>query len=219
MLKNALYLKYNTEKYPFTKILESEVFKIRPLSNLHTYIFLYKKNKSMFPVQLEYKDNLALRKIMQDLSNDSNFYKVYHKFIREMIAPLYGHKISYSNHPKMRVHLAGTDSVSKWHRDVDITGREDQINVFLPFTDCFGTNTLWCESNYGLKDYRPLNIPNGTALLFDGGYLEHGTVFNNTNVSRVSLDFRFAPKVMEGFGKWSLILSGRQSSDTLKGLR
>lgn len=210
MLKNAVYLKYDIDKYPFTKILEREVFKVPSLPNLHYYMLKHKAQKKDLSMRLEYKDNLALRKMMQNLNDDSNFYKIYHKFIREVIAPIYGHKISYSNHPKMRVHLAGTARVSKWHRDVDITGRKDQINVFLPFIDCYDTNTLWCESNYGLKDYRPLNILNGTALLFDGGYLEHGTIFNSTNRTRVSLDFRFAPKTMKGFGKFSLILSGRE---------
>jgi hypothetical protein len=50
---------------------------------------------------------------MRQLSDDSLFYKLYHAWIARMVAPKYGLKISYSAHPKMRVHLAGTGSVSE----------------------------------------------------------------------------------------------------------
>ena len=191
MLKNAVRIKYDLNEYPFTKILERYVFKVSTLSKLHVYFKNYKIRKHCVH-KLVYNDNLVLRSLMQNLDQGTVFMKLYHRFIRNIIAPKYGGKISYTNCPKMRVHLANTESVSKWHRDVDITKRPEQINVFLPFTDCFETNTLWCESDYGKGDYQPIPIKNGEAFLFDGGFLSHGTVFNTTSTTRVSLDFRFA---------------------------
>lgn len=212
MLKYAQHLPYSTQKFPFAQILEEQVFKFKPLSKLHEHWLFYKQRKHGKKARLVYADNLHLRSLMQNLPDHAPFYKLYYRFVQHVIAPLFGGKIAYSNHPKMRVHLAGTPSVSKWHRDVDITKRPDQINVFLPFTPCFDTNTLWCESSYHLKDYQPIPIAYGEALIFDGGYLSHGTIANTTNTTRVSLDFRFAVKTNNIKAPWSQILEGRSEN-------
>jgi len=210
MLKHAMIIEYDTQKYPFDKVL-SALFKAPVLHKLHvTY-----QQKTIKPF-LTYDDNLKLRNVMQQLKDDSLFYKVYHHWIAGVLSPYYGNDVTYSAHPKMRVHLAGTGSVSSFHRDVDITKREEQINCYLPFTDVFDTNTLWCESDYDLKDYQPINLKFGQAILWDGGYLTHGTVGNKTEFTRVSCDFRFKPKFPERVKPpWSEILSGREISSTL----
>lgn len=190
-IKTARLLPYDTNKFRFAFILEKTVFKVPKLDLLHEYWSKQKEKKGLSAL-LSYEDNLFLRSLMQKQPDDSPFYKLYHSFIRYVVAPEFGGKISYSNHPKMRVHLAGTPSVSAWHKDVDVTKRTDQMNVWLPFTNCYETNSLWIETDYGKKDYCPVNVPYGYALFFDGGYLEHGTVANLTPNTRVSLDFRFS---------------------------
>jgi hypothetical protein len=208
MLGNAQIIRYDLARFAFIATLERSVFKARPLAELHQH-WRRTKVRRQGTDELGYPDNLTLRKLMQDLPDDSPFLRLYHRFVREIIAPFFGGRISYSNRPKMRIHLAGTPSVSSWHRDVDVTHRLDQINVFLPFTPCFGTNTLWCESDYGAKDYRPIDLEPGEAFLFDGGCHEHGTVPNETNVTRCSFDFRFAAAGTAVAPPWSCILSGR----------
>jgi hypothetical protein len=212
LLRNARILRYDPDAFPFRAVLERLVFKVRPLEDLHLH-WRRIKAKRHGTGELGYPDNLALRKLMQDLPDDAPLYRIYHRFARDVIRPAVGCPISYSNRPKMRVHLAGTPSVSNWHRDVDVTRRPDQINVFLPFTRCFGGNALWCESTYAAADYRPIPLEPGEAFLFDGGFLEHGSVANDTDVSRCSLDFRFA--VLPGAAvlpPWSQVLSGRPAS-------
>jgi hypothetical protein len=208
MLKYAQVVSFATDKYPFDKVLVAYVFKVPKLDRLHLYLA-----KKMGKSQASYDDNLQLRRLMQNLADDSLFYKLYHKWVREVVAPKFGNRISYSAHPKMRVHLAGTGSVSDFHRDADVTGRPDQINCYLPFTNVFGTNTLWCESAYGLKDYAPINLKHGEALIWDGGFLEHGTVPNETSSTRVSCDFRFSVEHQERVqSPWNEILAGRTSA-------
>lgn len=205
MLKYAQVISFPTDRYPFDKVLAEDVFKVPRLDCLHVYLAAQAgTNKA------SYADNLKLRRLMQTLADDSPFYKLYHKWIAELIAPKFGGRISYSAHPKMRVHLAGTGSVSEFHRDVDVTGRSTQINCYLPFTDVFDTNTLWCESAYGWEDYRPINLKYGEALIWDGGFLKHGTFRNATSRTRVSCDFRFSVKNRERVRQpWSDILLGR----------
>jgi len=208
MLSHAQKLSYDTGRFPFARLLETSVYRVAPLGQLHHFWSRQKARRGL-PPGLGYEDNMRLRKLMQTLPDDAPFMKLYHHFVRNVIAPRFGSRVSYSTRPKMRVHLAGTSSVSKWHRDVDITGRLDQINAFLPFTSCHGGATLWCESGYGLGDFRPLPLEYGEVLLFDGGLLEHGTVENDTQSTRVSLDFRFAPTRPGLEPPWSEIIGHR----------
>jgi hypothetical protein len=204
MLKYAQVISFATDRYPFDKFLAESIFKVPRLDYLHvSWAERTGRDKA------SYADNLELRKLMQDLPDDSPFYELYKKWIAEFIAPKFGKRISYSAHPKMRVHLARSGSVSDFHRDADVTGRADQINCYLPFTDVFDTNTLWSESARGLEDYSPLNLKYGEALIWNGGFLKHGTFRNGTNHTRVSCDFRFSVKnrhlVLE---PWSNLLPG-----------
>lgn len=214
MLSRAITISYDTSVFPFADLLETRIFKTSPLSELHKSYRRFKR-KRFGSDDLGYRDNLDLRKLMQDQSDDSSLIKLYRCFVAKVIAPNFGGRISYSSRPKMRVHLAQTPSVSKWHRDVDVTGRYDQINAFLPFTTCRDEAALWCESDYGLGDYSPIPLEYGQIFLFDGGCLSHGTVANSTNLTRVSLDFRFAP---EGniVTPWSEILGGRANQDKMR---
>lgn len=205
MISHSIILEYDTGRYPFAKVLAAQVFKTPVLHKLHEG-WQRKAGRQ----QLTYDDNLYLRTVMQKLKEDAPFYRIYHRWIAEVVALHYGGEITYSAHPKMRVHLPGTPSVSSFHRDVDVTGRELQINCYLPFTDVWDSNTLWCETAYGHSDYQPLNLRYGQALLWDGGYLMHGTVANETDSTRVSCDFRFQPKFPERVSPpWSEVLSGR----------
>lgn len=205
MLKYSQVIAYDPDKYPFNKLLCAYVFKVPQLNKLHIYW-----SKKIGSAQISYQDNIKLRKLMQQLPNESVFYQVYHKWVAEVLAPKYGFKVSYSAHPKMRVHLAGTGSVSEFHRDANVTKREDQINCYLPFTDVFDTNTVWCEIDYGKRNYQPINLNYGEAFIWDGGYLKHGTVKNETDFTRISCDFRFKylePELVKP--PWSDILLGR----------
>lgn len=205
MEPHALVIGYDTGRYPFQRILATDVFRVTRLDQLHVTW-----RRQTCRDELSYADNLALRHRMQQLPDDCAFYRVYHAWIANEVARRYGKRISYSAHPKMRVHLAGTGSVSEFHRDVPITGRADQINCYLPFTDVRGGCTIWSESRYGAGDYEPIDLRYGQALLWDGGELEHGTYPNLTDTTRVSCDFRFHPVHPERVASpWRDVLAGR----------
>lgn len=205
MRPEFIRLTYDTKEYPFHDWLASKVFKVKQLDKLH--VNYQKENGSR---KLNYKDNLLLRKKMQDLPDDSVFYLIYRKWVLNILGKHYKNKISFTAHPKMRVHLAGTGPVSGFHRDIEVTKSLEQINCYLPFTDVCGENTLWCQIDYNHKVFEPLNLKYGEALLWDGGLLLHGTHANTTELTRVSCDFRFSPISPELlFPPWSEILSGR----------
>jgi ectoine hydroxylase-related dioxygenase (phytanoyl-CoA dioxygenase family) len=121
------------------------------------------------------------------------FFDHYRELMYFIVAPLFAMTLSYSRRPPFRVHLAGSPSASSWHTDKQVTGRDDQINIWLPFADTCAANTLWVETDYGRGDYTPVVVEYGQMLLFDGGLLSHGTVKNTSGQTRVSMDLRFAP--------------------------
>ncbi len=184
-------LRYDTERFPFAKLLERDVFHVPRLDALHQHV-LARRRALGLGNQLSHRDNLAVRKLMQDLPGDAPFYRLYHAFMLHLLCPLVGRGISYSSHPKMRIHFPGTGSVSSFHHDIIVTKRIDQVNFWMPFTNVADTTALWLESDYGRADYAPVPVQYGEALVFDGGYLGHGSVANDGDTTRVSLDLRFS---------------------------
>lgn len=182
---------YDTRRFPFATLLSRDVFGTRNLSRLHLH-WAAARRRSDPTAALTHRDNLAARRLMQDLADDSAFYRLYHHFMKTFAAVLVGRPMSYSHHPKMRVHFPGTGSVSAFHADVEVTHRPDQLNLWIPFTDVDSSATLWLESSHGRADHAPLALRYGQALIFDGGYLSHGSVPNRTDTTRISLDLRFS---------------------------
>jgi hypothetical protein len=188
-----LILPYDTRSFPFAGLLKRDVFGVRRLDLLHEYV-RQRRRALGADEALTLQDNLTLRRLMQDLADDSPFYQLYRHFMYKVLAPAVGRPLSYSSHPKMRVHLPDTPSVSSFHSDVPVTRRIDQVNFWMPFTDVDDTAALWLESFYGRGDYAPVPLRYGEVLIFDGGYLGHGSVPNRTPTTRVSLDMRFCCK-------------------------
>lgn len=186
MIPNSIIVDYDITKYKFREVLCKKVFMVSKLEYLHKF-WLKQSGKT----KLTYSDNLLLRKIMQNIPDDASFYKIYHAWIHNIISIRYGNKITYSMHPKMRVHLSQTLSVCDFHRDAQVTGRDEQINIYLPFTDVFDSCSILVEDDYGSERYNPINLKYGQALIWDGGYLKHGSIANDTENTRVSCDFRF----------------------------
>ena len=79
MRKEFIVLSYDVNRYPFRKTLETHVFKVPQLEQMH---LVWKKQAGK--EELNYNDNLVLRKIMQDLRDEAAFYKIYHKFFHTL---------------------------------------------------------------------------------------------------------------------------------------
>lgn len=187
-------LDYDTRRYPFAALLSRDVFKVQRLELLHHYLQQQQAAAGSRAGRLRPRDNLTLTGMMERQPADAAFYRLYHSFMLQRLAPLVGRGISYTSHPKLRVHLAGTPSVSSFHHDICVTKRIDQVNFWMPFTDVQDGATLWLESDYGKGDFAPVPVRYGQILVFDGGYLGHGSMRNDSGRTRVSLDMRFSYK-------------------------
>jgi len=191
-MARARLLRYDTSKYRFADVFKA-ILKIPDISRLHLGMLHQKREKEGPEAKLDYRDSRKLRDWISMEAERVKFYEVYELFMRHVICPYFNLSITYAQRPRFRVHLAGGPSVSDWHRDTDITARYDQITAWVPAVDCEGTNSLWVESDYNKGDFQPVTVKYGEILLFDGA-LVHGSVANETDVTRIGFDVRFAPK-------------------------
>jgi hypothetical protein len=121
----------------------------------------------------------------------TEFYPLYRQFIEEFVKPTFSYpEVIYQKIPTFRVHQVDNLGVGEWHRDRDYNHGVDEINLWLPFTDTYGTNTIWMESEEGKEDFKGYDVNYGEILVFSGPNLLHGNQTNIEKDSRCSIDFR-----------------------------
>jgi hypothetical protein len=123
-----------------------------------------------------------------------DFFAVYRALLRDVVQEVVGEPLIHQRIPSFRVHFPGNVAVGEFHRDGDYAHGDEEINVWLPLTRAWDTNTIWIESEVGARDFAPYACEVGEALVFDGVHLEHGNKPNRTSKTRVSLDFRVIPE-------------------------
>lgn len=155
--------------------------------------------------------------------NISELKDVIKCYCEQVIEPLVGSILVSQADPTVRIYLAVNDpklqsqrlamegkysyqdflqtfystarSAKVFHRDVDYGVHFRALNLWLPVTAVFGTNSLWIgsETEYG-RDATPAQLEIGEALIFDGANRWHGTVWNTSGYTRASFDWRFVPE-------------------------
>ena len=175
-------LKYDTSLYPFREIVKTNL-KTNTLENLHEVekydTLVREKDQSTTWHKRFYRDDL------------NRFQKLYNTFIKNFIKYEFElDEIIYQKIPTFRVHLKDNQAVGEWHRDRDYNHGKSEINIWLPFTDAYDTNTIWIESEEDKNDFKPFNVSYGEVLVFNGANLIHGNKTNIEHDTRVSVDFR-----------------------------
>lgn len=127
-------------------------------------------------------------------SNIDVFLDLYRKFIAREIYPLtqlmWQGGLLYQTKPTIRFHYQGNKAVGEFHRDRDYSHNPAEINIFLPMTNAYASNTLWIEDEERPEFNGPVEAWYGQAIMFDGANLKHGNYVNITEDTRVSFDFR-----------------------------
>ena len=180
-------LQYDIDKYD----LPSEIkrwFACEDLTQIHN------QYESDFDVlTFETDQSTVFHKKFYSMPHDSSFYKLYEKFVYEQIQPLFLEEIIFQKIPTFRTQVPNNVGVAEWHKDSDYNHDTKEINIFVPLTKAWDTNTVWAESRPGKKDYTPMNADVGQFYLWMGSQLNHGNKVNQTGLSRMSIDFRVMP--------------------------
>jgi|TARA_Y100000310_G_scaffold47762_1_gene44343 hypothetical protein len=182
---------YSTKEFNFRGIVE-EYLKNTDLENLHRTDRFEKKLTSAAGDYGDQKQELH-RRFYNKMDEDPSFISLYKKFVGEVVQPLFEDETYYQEFPTFRVHQPDNVCVFDWHRDMDFGHSKHEINIYLPITKTYGSNTIWSESQEGKKDYSPMELEYGEFNVWDGAKLFHGNKNNDTNQTRVSFDFRILP--------------------------
>ncbi len=118
---------------------------------------------------------------------------MYYKFISEVIAPNEAEDFLYQKFPTFRVHLPGNVAVGKFHNDAEFGHPVGEKNFIIPLTNSTGSASVWIESEVGKKDFDWIPLFLGQLASFNGNALTHGNKVNESEKTRVSMDFRILP--------------------------
>jgi hypothetical protein len=215
-LRREFIISFDTKQFPLREALVAiieEDFKhplpTRDLSKLHNYkdhkcshFDIDKSNNAIAYLQSQWNlnrdhqgDRFKRDTTAKDSDNYLQFEVLYQSLIKEVIGPsIGGGEVLYQRAPTFRTYLPTKDTntpMGQLHKDEDYHHQPSEINFWVPISDNVGgTNTLWVETEPNKGDFHPLNLQYGEIYR---GYLNqcrHFTHVNDSDYTRVSIDFR-----------------------------
>jgi ectoine hydroxylase-related dioxygenase (phytanoyl-CoA dioxygenase family) len=192
---NKIY-NFSKQEYNFD-ILVSKLFQ-NELNTLHQ---IKSQNYEIFTEVGKDSDTEFHQKFYKKLNEPwDEIINLYKKFIKDIVLPIMKNitdenEFAYQTFPTFRVQLPNNVAVTKYHTDSDLEFKhpEGEINFIIPLTKMFDTNTIWAESEPDKGDFKALNLELGELLCWNFNKCHHGNKINETNFTRVSMDFRILP--------------------------
>ena len=175
---------YDTKKYPFREIvsnmLEINNNRLEDLHLLENYGLLSREQDQKTKWHKKYYDKFQ-----------TEFLSTYLKLVKEIKERFEYKEIIYQQIPTFRVQLGdGNVAVGEWHKDKTYEHSATEVNFWMPFVNTNVFNSIWTESSEDKGDYKPYLVNYGEVLVFSGANLYHGNKNNESNDTRVSVDFR-----------------------------
>ena len=175
---------YDTKKYPFREIvsnmLEINNNRLEDLHLLENYGLLSREQDQKTKWHKKYYDKFQ-----------TEFLSTYLKLVKEIKERFEYKEIIYQQIPTFRVQLGdGNVAVGEWHKDKTYEHSATEVNFWMPFVNTNVFNSIWTESSEDKGDYKPYLVNYGEILVFSGANLYHGNKNNESNDTRVSVDFR-----------------------------
>jgi hypothetical protein len=201
-MRREKVFQYDVSKYPFgdavSKILFSDFNNLHPrewpaLDELHASglgkeFIKDKSQNDLNYYQAEWNKRRS-REECEGLYDE--FDEIYDAFIKEVVGPaLGGGIVLYQRAVTLRVYVPQEKPMGKLHNDCDYHHQPSELNYWLPLTTTYDTNSLWIESEPDKGDFHPIKASYGEYMRFYGNKCRHQTFANDTNSTRVSLDFR-----------------------------
>ena len=190
---------YDTESFPLDRVL-AETLGVEDLSKIHLGSI---------------KDTGKLMAPLQNREKRRKFHQCFDTFVTSQVIPLLhsqalskgifytnraqlqkgrpqGIIYRYQTFPCINIVRPGECSTDP-HCDMSQGHSIGSISYHIPLTATFGTNSVYTESRPGREDWHPLQTKSpGMGFQFDGARCLHFNLKNETDITRVSLNFRIA---------------------------
>ena len=201
-VKNKIIVKdFDIEKYNFLEYFHNllkiytdeldELHKNLPKKFIPNEVVTFKNDQSISIYKILYEIDEGYD--LKVKKKNSGFLNLFDSFVSYISKTIFKEDLIYQSRPTLRVNFPGNKAVGDWHRDRDYNHPLEEINVWVPITKSFNTNTIWIESEFDKNDYSPINADYGQFIMFDSG-LKHGNRLNIEDKTRISFDFRIIPK-------------------------
>ena len=183
--------RFDVERFPLHRVFAAMLGLDVPLDELHVTFNADRGAKG------DRREKARLLQPLTQLEARRSFEEVYEQLVLEQLAPLVADamgcdRVVYQAFPCVRVHRPGEFSIGP-HCDAQYQHPDGTLNVYLPLTRIWDTNSLYVESTPGREDFHPLRLELGELATFYGALCTHFAVENMSGATRVSLDFRLLP--------------------------
>ncbi|MCF8058412.1 MAG: hypothetical protein K9K67_03890 [Bacteriovoracaceae bacterium] len=196
-------IKYNSEEYAFDKwvfkYIKQKFPEVDDLKNIHKYV-----PKS---------ENSNLTKFLIEKTQDKDFQNMMNSLLDEVFLPrLGGNEFAIQKFQNIRIFRPDDPTMKLPFHTGQLQGHGlGERTMWVPFNDAMNSSSMYIadlessrkvikkikeeQLNYNeiqelsLTICRPANITMGEAVIFSQEHL-HGNVANETNLTRVSMDFR-----------------------------
>jgi hypothetical protein len=192
-LPNYLIFAYDTERWNF-RTLVADFFETDNLEHLHL-LPQFNPSTTNAPLpnyeitQNSWAISKALKTTVAPLAE-----QLFRSLLYDHVAAFFFPILGYQPLAGMRVNFHGSKAVLCFHSDAEYGQTLEGINLWLPVTKVWGSNSMYLESDVGRGDFTPLQLEYGQACIFRGTELVHGTVDNDSGSTRISYDIRFRVK-------------------------
>jgi len=180
---NHLIFRYDTARWNLRKPVE-EFFETSDLEHLHLTRFFDAKHTGK-------KNSLDVGSALRDAVAPIAA-PILKSLIFDHVARWVGSIRSVQPLPMMRVNFHGSRAILRFHRDNEYGQQPNLINLWIPVTSVWGSNSMYVESVSGASDFKPLELEFGQGFMFRGYDLLHGTMDNDSGSTRVTYDLRFS---------------------------
>lgn len=228
---NSMHSIFNTDIKKFHFDIESFRFTDQIIKHLIDKEILLKQNSDSYHLdhihanicsenmRLDDSEQNKISKLFYEA--DHAFLKLYNSFIENIICSHFSESFYFQKTPTLRFHFPNQEGFN-WHptihNDIMLGHPPKEINIWLPFTKTFGSNSMIIAPldfslmvmrklnfdygkfvhdiqmdeafrNFLLSNMKPLELKFGEGIFFDSRCL-HATQYNTTDSTRVSMDIR-----------------------------
>jgi hypothetical protein len=164
---------------------------------------------SMKKIGVNDRDSVLIKAFHKFVDSNPIFNETYLQFLRTYIKPMFSseEKLVVQATPNIRISLPNFTAIGAYendkeeviglHSDSDFGHFEGEINVVIPITKMFDSNSIYYEpfvnSNVDYRYYRSMNLQEHEFAMAYFNRLKHYNRKNYTGKTRISFDIRVIP--------------------------
>lgn len=211
---------FDNTQFCFSKILlehynDTYLVNIDSLENLHNVLSLFspEEKEELIKVKLfgvNDRNSMFIKDFYNLVDNSTHFMDTYRDFIKQLKEIHFPHEkhILYQATPNLRISFPGSAAIGArphcdpsgvigLHTDGEFGHLDEEINVIIPLTAMYGTNSVYYEpeeqSGLNYDDYSIVTLEHNEYFMGGLNKWKHYNRINATQQTRVSLDVRIIP--------------------------